>query len=255
MPRRATLLIRLALPLLLFCALGPFAPPASAETIRLASLDWPPYIGPELAEQGYAAAVVREAYRREGIEISLDFLPWQRVLASVASGEVHGYFPEYDSPRLQSSYLVSSPFPGGRLGFFSLFGRNIAWKNLRDLASYRIAVVRGYINTEEFDAAHYLKKEFTSTDLSSIRMLAAGRVDLAVMDENVGRYLMASLRPSEQRGLDFLKKTLGEKTLHVCFARGRSDSERLREAFDRGIASMIEDGTLNTLRNRLLTAR
>ncbi len=255
MTRRAALLLRLALPLLIVCAFGTLPPAASAETIRLASLEWPPYIGPELAEQGYAAAVVREAFRREGFDISIEFLPWQRVLAAVASGEVHGYFPEYDSPRLQSSYLVSSPFPGGRLGFFSLFGRKIAWKTLRDLAPYRIAVVRGYINTEEFDAARYLKKEFTSCDLSSMRMLAAGRVDLAVMDENVGRYLMASLRPSEQKGLDFLKKTLGEKTLHVCFARGRSDSERLREAFDRGLAAMIDDGTLNALRNRLLTVR
>ncbi|WP_461210341.1 substrate-binding periplasmic protein [Desulfocurvus sp. DL9XJH121] len=231
--------------LLLFCALllalAPLGTPPRAETLRLATLEWPPYIGHDLPEEGYVAELVRKTFARSGLAVEFVYLPWTRAVSETRAGRFHGYLPEYYSPELHEDFVLSRPFPGGPLHLFTPKGRMVAFGSLKDLVPYRIGVVRGYANTPEFDAADFLNKYQAANDVTNLRMLARGRIDLMVLDLNVARFLAARELGSPDAVRPLLP-ALGDKALYVCFPKSRSDHERLREALDKGLRILEQSG-------------
>ncbi|HCL56932.1 MAG TPA: hypothetical protein DHW82_07985 [Spirochaetia bacterium] len=235
--------------ILMLLLLGVLSFPLYAEKkiIKLATLDWEPYIGQKLANNGYVAEIAREAFLREGYELQLDFLPWARVVQETKSGKYDGYFPEYYSKEVEKDFIFSAKFKGGPLVFFKKKGRNISYEKLTDLKPYTIGVVREYVNTEEFDKADYLKKEEVVDDLTNIKKLLAGRIDLFVADKFVGLYLLRTFLPEKAGEMDFISPSLEEKDLYLCFPKQITRSEMLVKVFNSGLEKIIKDGTVNKI--------
>ncbi|MES9997571.1 transporter substrate-binding domain-containing protein [Desulfovibrio aminophilus] len=233
------------LPLLLVVAL-----PARAGGVRLATLDWEPYIGRNLPGNGYVAEVVREAFRRQGYTVTFEFMPWARAVAMARTGEIDGYLPEYAGQNFDGDFFLSASFPGGPLGFFKLRSRDIFWSTLDDLKPYRIGVVRGRVNTAAFDARPDMIKEAVTGDLQNLRKLAIGRVDLVLADRNVGLFLAQKYMGADAERIEFMLPVLEEKALHIRFPIVKPDSLTLVRAFDAGLASMSADGSLGMLQAR-----
>lgn len=225
--------------------------PLQAREVVLTTTAWEPYIGPDLHGQGYIAEVAREALARSGHTMHLTFLPWERAVHMAKTGAAHGYLPEYQSEGLQRVFLFSDPMPGGPVGFFKRKGReNVDWSRLDSLKPYRIGVVRGYVNTPEFDARADLLKDFSNDDMANLRKLVAGRIDLMLADMHVGFHLVRRLSPDVLARIEFALPPLEEKSLYACFPADRSASRQLVLDFNRGLASMKRDGTLRRLRDR-----
>ncbi|MBU1001258.1 MAG: transporter substrate-binding domain-containing protein [Proteobacteria bacterium] len=225
------------------------APSAQAETIRLATLEWPPYISQRMQGQGYVAEVVRTAFARAGIDVELTFMPWKRTLEETRSGHFQAYVPEYFSQDLRKDFVFSAPFPGGPLVLLARRGSGIRYSTVRDLAPYRIGVVRGYVNTPEIDNATFMNKYAVMDDLTSLRMLVRERLDLSIMDLNVALYL-ARTHLGGTRDIEVLQPPLDNKLLYICFPLVRDDHLRLLTAFNAGLMDIEGDGTLEAIRNR-----
>jgi len=240
MPRLAALILAV----LLSAAVS-----AQAETVHLATLDWPPYIGQDLPGQGYVAEVVREAFARSGRDVEFHFRPWKRTLEETREGIWQGYLPEYHSRALEQDFAFSTPLPGGILVLLAKAGKAPAITSIQDLAPYRLGVVRGYVNTREIDQADLPNRQEFNDDLTVLKLLLRERVDVAVMDLNVARYLE---RTQLGGGAQFeaLEPPLEEKLLYVCFPKCREDHLRLLAAFEKGIMSMRRDGALTALREK-----
>ncbi|MGE4291618.1 MAG: substrate-binding periplasmic protein [Desulfovibrio sp.] len=237
---------------LLFCLLLiPAGSVAWSDDVTVATLEWEPYVGSVLPGNGYVGRVVREAFARSGHEVRFLFLPWERVLDMARHGEVAAYGPEYYDPSLNSRFVLSDPIPGGSLGFFAPADSAIRFRSLRDLEPYSIAVVRGYLNTPEFDSARYLHRQFVTSDALGLHMLVNGRVDLVLADKYVGKRLLRELFPERRDEVVFLDPPLAEKSLHLCFPRSRPDHRELLRAFNAGLRSMVEDHTLDGYRATL----
>lgn len=88
---------------------------AAAATVQLVSLDWEPYVGERLPEQGYVPALIRAAYAQQGRSVSIRFYPWARALELARSGQVDGLAPEYYNPSRNAEFEYSAEFPGGPL--------------------------------------------------------------------------------------------------------------------------------------------
>lgn len=214
----------------LLCLLGA---PAMAESINLASLEWPPYTGDSLAKQGVSSQVVNAIFEKAGINAKFKFLPWQRAVDTARSdASFVGYFPEYADP--SSPCLFSEPIGTGPLGFAEQSAKPISWGSLTDLKSIKIGVVAGYVNTAEFDqmvSAGTLKADVATSDELNLLKLANGRFDLAVVDQNVMQYLLQTspkLKPLAAK-LQFNSKLLEEKTLHVCFTNSPTGKQALEQ--------------------------
>jgi polar amino acid transport system substrate-binding protein len=212
--------------------------------IRLATLDWPPYVGENLPQKGFTTAIVSEAFKRAGYEVKIDFLPWTRALQQADEGNYDAVYPEYYSDERDKTFMFSEQFASGPLGFYKRKADPISYTKLEDLKTYRIGIVLGYINTPEFDAASYLQKETATSDEQNIRKLLAGRIDLIVIDKYVAQYLIKNSITEATGKLEFLEPPLLEQQLFVIFPRKTEGSAKKLAEFNMALKSMSEDGTL-----------
>lgn len=224
-------------------------PTASADedTIKLATLDWPPYVGDGLPQSGFTTAIVSEAFRRAGYKVKIDFMPWARVLQETEAGNYDAAYPEYYSDERTETFFLSDQFASGPLGFYKRKADNITYTKLEDLKQYHIGVVLGYINTAEFDAADYLQKETVNSDEQNIQKLLLGRIDLIVIDKFVAQYLIKTSIPEAADVLEFMEPPLLEQPLHVIFSRQVASSTQKLQEFNAALKTMREDGTLERI--------
>lgn len=236
--------------LLLVVVLIATALPAAAQdkVVRLTSLDWPPFSGEALKDKGAAVAVARAAFAAMGYRLEVDFYPWNRAVALVkADGGPDGYFPEYDGAEVRQGFTLSVPLGTSPLGFAERTAAPVAWTTLDDLKAKRIGVVDGYLNTEDLDARiadGRLQAEAAHSDLLNLKKLAAGRIDLAVIDRAVMNDLLRTAPDlkSEASKLRFNAKALEDKSLHIAFrkdARGAEMARLFAEGLKRIDAAVI----------------
>ena len=70
--------------------------PVSA--FELNSLEWPPYTGAALPEQGQLSSLLHGALAQQDIPLKIRFLPWNRaVKTAITSPATLGYFPQYQT--------------------------------------------------------------------------------------------------------------------------------------------------------------
>lgn len=249
-----------ALAALLAAALS-FAPMplVAVEPLRLASLEWEPYIGPDLPEQGYVAALIRAAFAEKGVEVEIEFYPWARALHLARTGAVDGVVPEYFNASRESEFEFSATFPGGPLVLCKRRSDAIVFAAdpllepdaaLEALKGWRFGVVRGYLNTPEFDAADYLIKEETSDDATNLRKLVFGRIDLAVIDRHVAEHLIRTRYPNYTQKIECMTPALADMPLFIAFSRKSPRMPDALTSFNLGLKALEADGRLATLRAR-----
>ncbi|MBG3877211.1 transporter substrate-binding domain-containing protein [Desulfovibrio oxamicus] len=219
--------------------------------VLIATYDWPPYVEHNLPHGGYVARVIRAALASVGLEARFEFMPWARGMSLLRDGKVTAVAPAYRTVDREIECDLSAPFPGGPLALFGLTPNALRWSDLRDLAGLRIGVVRGYAHTQAFDAAAFLSKEPANDELANLRKLLARRIDAMAADRNVVHFLLRRYLPAQAASLAEFDPILGERDLHVCFSRARPDHAALREAFDRGLATIRASGLLDELHREM----
>ncbi|MBM9512810.1 substrate-binding periplasmic protein [Desulfogranum marinum] len=220
--------------------------------LKLTTLEWAPYVYNH-SDQGYVAQLVKMAFANSNYEVKLSFFPWARALRVASNGTFAGYFPEYYSEQRSEEFYFSESFPAAPLVLFKRKKDVIEYSNLRDLEPYTIAVVTGYVNTEEFDKATYLKKEKTTSDLQNFKMLMAGRVDLVVADKYVGYYLVKNYLPESLQFIDVIDPPLDRKKLYLCVSKKHPDAVMILQAFNNGLYNMRNNGFLENLTQRFFS--
>lgn len=233
----------------------------ASEVVRLASLEWEPYIGENMPEQGYVAALVRAAYAERGVPVQITFYPWARALHLARIGELDGLMPEYFDQTREAEFRFSQPFTGGPLGLykrrdaaiqFAVNPQRDAQRAFSALRGQRFGVVRGYLNTPEFDAADYLVKEAAISDEINLRKLVFERVDLVVIDVLVAEHLLRTRLQRYRTRLELMPPPLQEKSLYIAFSKKSRRAEAALAQFNEGLLALKANGQLEALRTRLL---
>ncbi|WP_445947517.1 substrate-binding periplasmic protein [Shewanella sp.] len=193
----------------------------NAKTLALTSLEWPPFAGESLPEQGASIFIVRQALATMGHELQVDFYPWNRAmrLAQKKGNNYHGYFPEYqyNTP----DYLFSTQIGTSPLGLIERKDNPLIWQQVKDLNRYSLGVVDGYENIKELDlmiANGSQEAESVTADIQNMRKVAAKRIDGAVIDLLVFKYLLQNSSGDKlKRSLSANSKLLENKGLYVAF--------------------------------------
>jgi polar amino acid transport system substrate-binding protein len=107
MKLKCTTLIVVAI---LFTLFGTTATVAEQNIIRLATLEWEPYIGSKMPRNGLTAEIVAEAFKRVGYTVDIKFYPWTEAVKLGETGKVDGIFPAYHSKHREAHFLFSDPF-------------------------------------------------------------------------------------------------------------------------------------------------
>lgn len=260
---RQSIAVIVALLLAVASTIATAATPAAPAkpVVRLASLEWEPYIGTNMPDQGYVAALIRAAFADQGMQVEIEFYPWARALHLARTGAVDGLMPEYFDASRENEFEYSAPFPGGPLVLYKRRGDATAFSTdptkhqdqaLRALKAKRFGVVRGYLNTPVFDAATYLAKEEASDDATNLRKLVYSRIDLAVIDRRVAEHLMRTQYPDYGAKIVPMDPALADNRLHIAFSRKSPRKAQALAAFNRGLAAMRKDGRIDALYQRYI---
>ncbi len=223
---------------------------AMAETVTFVSSSWPPYTGLELAHGGFTNEIIRQALEQTNLKSKFIYMPWRRAMESVKTGEIDALYSAYYSTERASTYIASEPYVYSDLMLATHSDSHISgYKTLADLSPYRIGVVRGYVNSPEFDQADFLQKEPVTNDKLNLKKLLGKRVDLIVIDRFVALHLLQSMGKSE-KSIRFLAKPLDQKPVHIMFSRKNTLSAARVEAFNSGLKIIKQQGIYQEILKR-----
>lgn len=216
---------------------------ADPGNVTVTTTYWPPYTGLSLPRKGASTHIVSKAFDAVGISTNVQELPWKRAISTARHSNAVAYYPGYHCNHMEG-FIASDPIGTGPLGLAERKEKSIQWRTVGELAemNIRIGTVLGYSNTTEFDErakAGELKVLPAKDDVTNLRKLIRGRIDVAVIDKLVLSYLVASdpTLKSAADSLQFNKTPLEMKVLHLCF----NDSEEgraLRSKFNQGLKSV-----------------
>ena len=232
----------------LFAASPGFAATPPLKRVHITTLEWPPFTGMGLPEQGAASEILRTALAVSGIALRLEFLPWKRTMeVAQRNPDVSGYFPSYPFD-IAANFFASPWLAVSPLGIAFRRDRPLNWTSLEDLARYRLGTVVGYGNTDAFDAAvtaGRLTVETASDDLANIRKLLAGRIDGIVIDRAVLLYFLRSVPglAGERDRILFHPRPLQNQPLVVGLP-DRPDGRWLNDRIAEGLAHIDTNAIL-----------
>lgn len=233
-------------------ALVAAASTASAEVVRIATGELPPYATAEAADSGTALHIVRRAFALAGHEVRYQFMPWQRAQNETRAGlwDASAYWGANEERR--RDFLLSNNVMSEQWVFVHRRDKALTWRSLTDLKPYTLGVIKGYTYTPEFWSLARkgeLRTDGTPDDLAGLRKLLLGRLDAMPMERGTACYLLMShFSPEEARQIDYHPRLLTDSfTTHVIFPRDKLRSPQLLEDFNRGLKQLQASGEYQRL--------
>ncbi len=132
-------------------------------------------------------------------------------------------------------------------GSYSISPQKDQTAALRGLEGYTFGVVRGYINTAEFDMANFLVKEEANSDTINLKKLYNRRIHFIVIDKHVAEHLIETNFPWYKQELEFMSPPLENRSLHIANSKQAHNYKKKLNAFNRGLQQIKEDGTLDRI--------
>lgn len=203
------------------------------QLIRLATLEWPPYVGLLMPQEGLSTRIASVVARKAGYRLLTASSEWSK---TVEKGEkdpnFDGYFPEYFSKEREQACHLSQSIGISELGIATRKKDPIAWNTVADLAAHRIGVVDGYLNGDELDTAIKEKRQpidLAASDAVNVNKLRTGKIRGIAIDKNVLNYTLFNTGGMDE--IVFGARPLAQLTLHICFKR-TAVGLAMRDAFD-----------------------
>lgn len=209
--------------------------------LLLAVSTLPPYVleAGHPAGDGIDVDIAREALRLGGgYRLRVERLPWRRVLAMLEQGEADLTAAARETPE-RRQFLGFSRGYGGTVqhDFYMRRERGTAIRKLADLASLHVGVVAGFAFPPPLQAALGGQLDQAISLPTLLRMVAARRVDVAVVNHLPGRWLLQELGLADQLLRQPFSHDSGDQT-HMAVSRVKPDQEAILAALDRGLAML-----------------
>ncbi|MBH1987155.1 MAG: transporter substrate-binding domain-containing protein [Burkholderiales bacterium] len=225
------------------------APLAHAETITVAAEDdWPPYshAQPGTSEpQGVAPRIVRAAFKTQGIDVRFVVLPFARCLMEAEKGRVVGCF-NVTRTRANENTFIWHPTPMFEEEL-AIFGRVDAEHpaparslSQADLRGRSVGITVGYTYPTDFMRDPAIRRIEATSDRSLLRMLAAGRVDHALVNTLPAYHRVAHV--PELQGRVARVGSLRVDGFWLSFSKAHADGARLAGVFEQGLQSLRRSG-------------
>ncbi|WDE14226.1 substrate-binding periplasmic protein [Thalassomonas haliotis] len=213
--------------LLFFLMMPVFMLPAQ-ETWKITSLNWQPYSGAELANQGHSIEKLKRILQQADIALEVEFYPWNRAKLLVQKNKEYvGIFPAWPEDVFDQA-LVSSAVDYSEIAVLKRAGTRVSFSSVDDLfRQYSVGVVSTYIYPKVVMAA--MKKypqhsDGSSNEMTLLKKLETGRDEVAITDPKVMLYLAA------QQGIDNIEyvQKIMDKELIVAFRDDAENRKRVK---------------------------
>ncbi|WP_260957518.1 substrate-binding periplasmic protein [Pseudomonas citri] len=173
---------------------------ARAEKLRIVTEPWAPYVyeenGRVLGLDYETTAIV---FKRLGIDIEWQFLPWKRCLAMLEQGMADGALDIFHSDERDSLLLYpSEPLSDVEFVMFYANARPHPFRTLDELSGLTVGTSPGYLYGQAFMDSTVFERETAPTHEANFGKLQLGRIDLLITDRRVGRRVLQQMQLSGQ---------------------------------------------------------
>lgn len=232
-----------------------------AKTFTLAAEDdYYPYsavVDGELV--GLVPELATAAFQEVGIEVEFNTGPYTRVVHMVQSGQhVGGFTGAIDESNKATFHWHTTPISTVRLAIWARTGTTAQGLNAKDMEGQKVSLTRGFFYTDAIDKNERVKKMLAPSDESSLKMLALGRSDFALVTEKIGYSVLQSSSSPELEDSRELKDRveivglIDEIPLYAFFSKAHPQGKEAAELFQRGLEAIIANGTYDQIINRWL---
>ncbi|MDK2594259.1 substrate-binding periplasmic protein [Pseudoalteromonas obscura] len=230
---------------------------SSENHLLVATGNYPPFTGSQLADDGFVNHIIRLAMSSQGKQIDFVYLPWKRSFQSAKLGQFDMASYWVCEPQYQQDFYCSDPVYQGTLKLFFRKDTPLPkWQTIRDLQPYRIGAILGYEYIPEFHQAinqDDLDVIMVSNDQLSLNMLLNERVDMILLSEIAMHALLEQHFSQQQaREIKAHPKPFLEYQAHILFPKVRANSAATKESFNRGLKKLKSSGELQKQWQRML---
>lgn len=170
--------------------------PASAESLRLVTDTWAPYVFEKDGQPtGLDYEITREVLQRLGFELELQILPWKRCLLAMEQGHADGILDIFHNAQREASMqFVAEPLSEVELVLFFAHSHPHLYQRPEDLQGLTIGVSPGYWYSDEtFRTSMLFQREEAGSHEANLGKLIRHRIDLVVNDRRAGLFLAKAL--------------------------------------------------------------
>lgn len=193
----------------------------------ITSLDFPPYSGVDIDNQGTSIKILKDALRAENIELIVEFLPWARAKKTATGESYSGFFPAWPE-EVDEGFTASVPIDKSSIAVMKQAGTDVKFSSIFELfQNYKVGIVQTYIYPEVVVRAmkiHPANVDKAPGDLTLMRKTAEGRHPVLISDPRVISYLSVK---DGRKGKIELVSVIEEKPLVLAF---KNDNDTARKA-------------------------
>lgn len=227
--------------------------PAAGKTLTLAAEDdYYPFsaeVNGELV--GFVPELAVAAFNAVGIEVNFRIGPYSRVLMLVERGDVVGGFTgAVDESNESAFHWHSTPLRVVQLAIWGRTNEHKEGLTARDMDGKRVSVTRDFFYTDEIGTNEKVWKIVAPSDASSLKMLALGRSDYALVTERIGNTIVRESVDSRLGTKIEIVGLIAEVPLFAFFSKSHSEGKVAAELFQKGFEIIIQNGTYNDLMER-----
>ncbi|MDE1462587.1 substrate-binding periplasmic protein [Spartinivicinus poritis] len=236
--------------LLITCLTG--ATVWAADPLKLTNGEWPPYLSKEYKHHGLISHIVTEAFKQSGVTVEYGFFPWKRAFKEAQEGKKWaGSVVWTKNPDREADFVFSDTVIELKEVFFHRKDLQFDWSTMKDLSKYKIGASIGYSYGDAFakaEADKLINVARTAKDETSLKKLAAGRIDLFPATLEVGYALIADkLDEASGKLLTNHPKPLRETSYHLILSKKVANSEELIKKFNEGLAKIKSSGVYDKM--------
>ncbi|MBH9576896.1 substrate-binding periplasmic protein [Inhella proteolytica] len=227
---------------------------AQPAVLRMVSNEFPPYVGKDLPQQGFYAALVRQVLAEQGLQLELQFQPPARAHASAAAGQVDAAFPMLRTPEREREFLFSEPLLLVRSYLFVRADSPIS--GLADLPGRRSCHLQDSNQPEPVQRlveGGSVKVERVAQMAQCFEMLTRGRVDFVALSD-YGGWAAARQATAGPEGFKRVGAPLSLGLLHLVWPRAEPRSAERAAAFNKALTELRRRGVVAQLERELLPA-
>lgn len=223
----------------------------SKTVIDVVTSEYPPYGYVKDGEVvGEDTRIIRRVLAKMGYQANIRMLPWARAEKLVRNGQADMLYSLTFSEARDRHYYFSAPINKARDVFFKHKDRELQWQTLDDLTGLNFGLSAAYSYAPEFmdwlsgGSVRITRITPEKPELTGLRMVALGRVDLFICELSVCEYLLEESEDQfpELADVERLPGQVGpERGFRAAFSRKLPNGRELRNEFNKALKQIRTD--------------
>jgi len=224
---------------------------AANEGITVASLtSWPPFSGKALPNKGFSNDIAKTVLERAGYDVTVKLMPWSRAKTMTERGRFEVLTSVWHNEERAKTLAFTDAIARNELVVISPEEAGFSYTGVDSLEGMTVGTVRGYDYQDAFLNADHFQREEAESFKTNLKKLGAGRIDAAVGDRLIGKYLVGNDLTDLKDKLAYSDKALSSKKLYVTVSRKADNTDQIVSDFNSALEAIRSDGTYDRIKER-----